>query len=74
MKTVQCNNCKNDVRVAFYFYGERIVTHDSVIDCGQNYEAIVNGRAVCPACGKEINEIFHKTISKESIIDIAVGE
>jgi uncharacterized protein (UPF0212 family) len=77
MKTVQCHNCKNNVEVAFYFYGERIVTHDSVaftLDCNQDYEAIVNGMAICPSCGKEIKEIFHKIISKESIINMAVGD
>ena len=74
MHKVQCHNCKNDVYVAFYFYGEQIVTKESIMDLSQYYEALVNGRAICPSCCKEINKIFYKTISKESIIDTAVGE
>ena len=74
MMSVQCTDCKQKVKVAFYFYNEQIVTHDSVVCAGQYYEAMVNGRAICPHCGKVINEIFHKTISKESIINMAVGE
>ena len=74
MRKVQGTNCKQEVRVAFYFYNEQIVTHDSVVCADHYYEAIVNGKAICPFCGKEINEIFHKTINKESIINMAVGE
>ena len=74
MNIVQCNNCEQKVEVAFYFYGEDIAVFDSPHYSSREYTAMVNGRAICPMCGKAINKIFHKTIGKEDIIKIALGE
>lgn len=75
MNRITCNHCKQDVDVAMYFFGARITTHDSMFAIGeQYYEAIVNGKAICPLCGKEILEIFHSEIGVNDIIALAGGK
>lgn len=74
MQIVKCEHCRQDVHVCLYFYNERIITHDSMdIPGEQYYEALVYGKAICPYCGKEVRELFKRTINKEDIIDLAGG-
>ena len=73
IRTITCIRCKQKVEVSMYFYGERIVTTESFMDFDIEYKALVNGKAICPICGKEIQEIFHSIISKRDIISLATG-
>jgi hypothetical protein len=57
-----------------YFSSEKIIsniTRNSIDEL--YYSAVVNGRAICPACGIEINKTFCKYIHTEDIIRLALG-
>lgn len=73
MQNIECERCKNIVRVNLYFYNERITTNASAFNTSQDYEALVYGKAICPICGKEIQKTFKKFITKEDIIYLTGG-
>jgi hypothetical protein len=72
MKVI-CNNCKQEVEVPMYFYDERLTTTRSHLQLIGEYEASINGMAICPFCGNTIRETFHSMISKEDIIRLATN-
>ncbi len=75
MIRVDCENCKQTVKVNMYFSSEKIIsniTHRGMDD-ELYYSAVVNGKAICPACGIEINKTFCKYIHTEDIIRLALG-
>ena len=74
MNKVTCTNCRQEVCVEMYFYDEKITVADNHLFDTKCYEAVVNGRAICPSCGTTINECFHKPIYLEDIISLAIGE
>lgn len=75
MHKVQCDGCKNEVRVALFFYDKYIIIHeDSDLKGKKHYEAFCRGSAICPICGCSIEKIFVKTILGKDIVDLAVGE
>lgn len=73
MTKVKCTNCRQEVYVEMYFHDARITVADNPLFDTKCYEAVVNGRAICPSCGTTINEIFNKSIYPEDIIKLAVG-
>ena len=75
MINITCKHCNREVRVAMYFSDARIcTTKDFVDNRADQYKAMVDGRALCPVCGKEIHEIFVQEIIEEDIVSLAVGE
>ena len=75
MINITCKHCNQEVEVAMYFSQARIVTLDSMnVPREQYYKAMVNGKAICPLCGKDINEVFHREIHTEDIIKLAGGK
>lgn len=73
MNKITCTNCKQEVCVEMYFYDAGITVADNHLFDTKCYEAVVNGRAICPFCGTTINERFHKPIYINDIIKLAVG-
>ena len=74
MIRVNCENCKQTVKVNMYFFSEKItsnITHGGADEL--YYSAVVNGKAICPACGIEINKTFCRYILTEDIIKLALG-
>ena len=75
MINITCKHCNQEVEVAMYFSQARIVTLDSMNVPREQYsKAMVNGKAICPLCGKDINEVFHREIHTEDIIKLAGGK
>jgi uncharacterized protein (UPF0212 family) len=75
MHKVQCDGCRNEVEVAFYFSDKRIITYEeNALNNGRYYEAICRGESICPICGCSIEKLFKKIISNKSIVDLAVGD
>lgn len=77
MINIICKHCNQEVEVAMYFSQARIVTLDNIninTPREQYYKAMVNGRAICPLCGKDINEVFYRDIRTEDIIKLAGGK
>lgn len=75
MINITCKHCNQEVEIAMYFSQARIVTLDSMnVPREQYYKAMVNGKAICPLCGKDINEVFHREIHTEDIIKLAGGK
>lgn len=74
MHKVQCDGCRNEVKVALYFSDKRIITHEENAFNARYYEAVCRGEAICPICGCTITKFFKKTISNKSIVDLALGE
>lgn len=70
---ITCKHCKQEVNVPMYFY-DAMITTETYLNLHQDYKAIVNGKAICPACGTEIQEIFYSTISTDDIVWLATGE
>ena len=74
MYKVSCESCRNEVEVALYFSGKRIISHEkNALNNETYYEAVCRGTAICPICGCTIEKLFKKTISSKSIVDLAVG-
>ena len=73
MNQITCPNCRQEVYVEMYFYDARITVADNHLFDTKCYEAMVNGRAICPSCGTTIDERFHKSIYPEEIVKLAVG-
>jgi hypothetical protein len=73
MKKVKCDHCKEEVRVSLYFYGALITMEEDAVYQSKEYRAVVNGKAICPYCGSEINKTFSKCINTGDIIDLAGG-
>lgn len=72
---ITCKHCNQEVDIAMYLYNERIKTTKSIDSFNTEcYTAKVDGKAVCPECGREIIEIFHYEITNRDIIRLAVGE
>ena len=74
MYKVLCDDCRNEVEVAFYFHDKRIITHNAnALNDHAYYEATCIGDAICPICGCKLRKFFSKAISNKSIVDLAVG-
>ena len=71
MIDVTCRNCRQETRVPMYFSDARITTERYSTFDANEYRAIVTGKAICPHCGREINEIFNGLISRSDIIHFA---
>lgn len=72
MINLTCKHCKQEVSVAMYYFNAKIITHENAYGAGEQcYEAVVNGKAICPKCGKEIIEIFRDEVSTGAIIKLA---
>lgn len=73
MNIVECKHCHRKVKVALYFSNARIYTNKDLINFGSDdYRAYVDGRAICPVCGKEIQEVFRHEITAEDITRLCV--
>jgi hypothetical protein len=72
---INCRSCKQEAEVIMYFYNTEILTRDDYSELGKKiYIASVDGKAICPLCGKEIREIFHTRITDDDILWLATGE
>ena len=71
---ITCQNCKEEVDVAMYFYNQLIATEEIFLTQTREYEARVRGKAICPCCGSEINETFSSIIPYSKIIELATGK
>jgi hypothetical protein len=72
---VTCECCKEEMRIPLYFSNARIIsTEMSALNNEVYYEAVVEGKAICPNCGCMINKSFKKHISPGHIIELAVGD
>lgn len=72
---VTCNNCRQEVRVIMYFNNEKILISESFHEPGKKYYGVMcYGDALCPACGEIIRARYDRTLSREDIIKLAVGE
>lgn len=71
-KTVTCAHCKDEVDVFLYFSDARIVERGVYGSAGETYyEAVVNGKALCPRCGNLVKECFQKILGPADIIKLA---
>lgn len=73
MQKVMCEHCKQEVPVMLYFHDPMILTEEDGLHMCTNYEAIVQGKSICPYCGSDVRKTFKKSITKEDIIDLAGG-
>lgn len=72
---ITCRSCKQEVEVVMYFYNTEILTESVYCDPWKKiYIASVDGKAICPLCGKEIREIFNTRITDDDILWLATGE
>ena len=71
---VTCDNCKNEIDVSsMYFNNERITTRYAIMEFEEDYIASVNGKTICPLCGKSLNKIFHRKITNDDILLLVTG-
>ena len=71
MITITCKNCHQEITVPMYFSDVRITTESYSLYDTKDYRAIATGRAICPLCGMEVNEIFSGLITKSDIVKFA---
>lgn len=72
---VVCEGCREEMRLPLYFSNVRILSHEVTALNGERYyEAVAEGKTICPNCGCTINKQFKKEISNNKIIALAVGE
>ncbi len=69
MVQVHCEHCNKEVDVVMYYYDTHIVTHEYMYTT--DYEAVVQGKAMCPSCGAEVKKTFHRFITPKDIIKFA---
>ena len=69
-----CKYCKNTVDIPMYFYDHRIHTATDFMTTAKEYTSVIWGKAICPCCGSEINEMFSSVISKRDIERLAIGK
>ena len=67
-----CKFCENKVKVAPYFYNERIdvMITDMVIPSQAVYTAKVDFKYICPYCGVETRDFKEKELSKIDIVNL----
>lgn len=70
--TVNCEKCKQDATLPFYFYDIRIITEKDAFSRETSYAASALGKAICPYCGTEIRKPFQCPIYTEDIIELAI--
>ena len=68
---ITCNNCKQEADVAMYFYNHMIAKEECFMSQTTEYRARVNGKAICPYCGMEINKTFSSIMSNNDIVKLA---
>ena len=73
MQKVMCEHCKQEVLVMLYFYDPKILVEEDILHMCTNYEAVVQGKSICPSCGSEVHKQFRKFITKEDIIALVGG-
>ena len=71
MITITCNHCRNEITVPMYFSDVKITSGAYMPYDTVDYRAVATGRAICPVCGHEVNEICSNLFSKQDIIDFA---
>ena len=69
---VNCEKCKQDASLPFYFYDVRIITEEDPLRLEKSYAASALGKAICPYCGTEIRKQFLCPIYTEDIIGLAI--
>ena len=69
---VNCEKCKQDASLPFYFYDTRIITEEDPLRLEKNYAASALGKAICPHCGAEIRKHFLCPIYSDDIIELAI--
>ena len=74
MVKVTCDRCQKEVDVALYFYNAKIELIKYLPSDPEEYRAVVDARAICPACGGEIREHFANLIGRADIVKLAVGK
>jgi hypothetical protein len=72
---VTCNYCGQEVKVIMYFNNEKILVSESFREPGTKYYGVMcYGDALCPMCGATIHARYDRTLYREDIIKLAVGE
>lgn len=74
MKNVTCSECKQKVSVNFYYSGPIIHEEEDEWNGHKFFTATANAQAMCPNCGNTIRKIYHRGITSEQIIKLALGE
>ena len=69
---ITCQSCKQEADVAMYFYNHMIAKEEYSLSQTTEYRARVNGKAICPYCGAEINKTFSSIISNKDIVELAI--
>jgi uncharacterized protein (UPF0212 family) len=67
-----CQNCKEEVDVAMYFYNHMITKEKYFLTQATEYKALVTGKAICPCCGMDIKKTFSSIISNKDIVKLAI--
>ncbi len=68
----RCKYCRNKVKVAPYFFNERIkvIINPLTIPNKEFYTVKVDFKYVCPYCGEETIDFKEKDLKKEDIVNL----
>lgn len=69
MKVI-CEECKSEIEVECYVYGERIETTDIPLLGRQIYTAVANVKFFCSNCGR----LHHYVGIEKELSDVEIGE
>ena len=70
MIQITCPNCKEENYVTMYLHDARIILNESFER--KEYFACVEGKAICPSCGHEIEKRYSCPVYSSDITRLAL--